>query len=290
MVKTSAMMVAAATAVFWTLGGAISAPIAAADSGETVTTLGQPAEIVNGAVVQAWTISALKPSADVIPYAVRGTLWEAAAADTALQGEVTPIVPNLSARARNGDTYPVLWTVATPQGVNSASLGPGQTTAGKIYFDVTGQDPDSVLYSDGARDLALWVQPPPQPAAAGGIGSATAAYPPAASTAGPAEAGDAALLPAGSQGTPLPFGSQGTPAGTPAAAAASEGTPAAAATEGTPAAAPAGSQGTPVAGSPAPAASEGTPAPTPAPTQGTQSATVEGTPAAPATPVVPHGS
>lgn len=272
MVKTSAMMAAAAAAAaaFWTF----SVPIAAAD--ETVTTtLGQPAEIADGAVKQAWTITGLRPSADVIPYTLQGTLWEAAAADTALQGDVIPIIPNLRARASDGATYAVLWTVATPQGVNPATLAAGQTTAGKIYFDVTGPSPDSVLYSDGARDLALWVQPPPQPAAAGGSGSATAVSPSVAGSTGAAESGDLPV-PAGSQGTPLPAGSQGTPAEAPAS-------------EGTPAAAPAGSQGTPVAGTPAPAASQGTPAATPAPTQGTNT-TVDGTPATPATPVVPQGS
>ena len=285
-VKISAMMVAAATATFWTLAAAISAPMATADSGETVTTtLGQPAEIANGAVKQAWTITALKPSSDVIPHAVQGTLWEAAAADTALQGDVTPIVPNLSARSADGTTYRVLWTVATPQGVNPATLTAGQTTAGKIFFDVTGPSPDSVLYSDGAREVALWLQPPPQPAASGSGGSATAASPSGAGATGLAESGDVAPVPVGSQGTPLPVGSQGTPA----TADAAEGTPAAA-SEGTPAAAaPAGSQGTPVAGTPAPATSQGTPAATPAPAEGTQNATVEGAPATPATPVVPHG-
>lgn len=298
-VKSSAMMVAAATATFWTLAAPISAPMATADSGETVTTtLGQPAEIANGAVKQAWTITALKPSSDVIPHAVQGTLWEAAAADTALQGDVTPIVPNLSARSADGTTYRVLWTVATPQGVNPATLTAGQTTAGKIFFDVTGPSPDSVLYSDGAREVALWLQPPPQPAASGSGGSATAASPSGAGATGLAESGDVAPVPVGSQGTPLPVGSQGTPAtadaaeGTPAAAAAAdaaEGTPAAA-SEGTPAAAaPAGSQGTPVAGTPAPATSQGTAAATPTPAEGTQNATAEGAPATPATPVVPHG-
>ena len=41
---------------------------------------------------------------------------------------------NLNARARNGDTYRVLFTVATPQGVNPSTLAQGEKTTGKIYF------------------------------------------------------------------------------------------------------------------------------------------------------------
>ena len=43
--------------------GVLSAPIALADNPTpNLVTLGQPAELINGSVVQAWTISGLKPS------------------------------------------------------------------------------------------------------------------------------------------------------------------------------------------------------------------------------------
>ena len=74
--------------------GLVGVPTAVADDA-VVHTLGQPAELVNGDVVQAWTITNLKPSADVIPYRVAGTLWEATATDTAVRGTVQPIVSNL---------------------------------------------------------------------------------------------------------------------------------------------------------------------------------------------------
>ena len=46
--------------------GVLSAPIALADNPTpNLVTLGQPAELINGSVVQAWTISGLKPSSDV---------------------------------------------------------------------------------------------------------------------------------------------------------------------------------------------------------------------------------
>ena len=45
---------------------------------------------------------------------------------------------DFNARARNGETYRVLFGAATPQGVNPATIAQGQQTTGKLYFDVTG--------------------------------------------------------------------------------------------------------------------------------------------------------
>jgi hypothetical protein len=67
------------------------------------------------------------------------------ATDQAIQGAATPIVSNLNARAQSGQTYRAQFGVATPQGVNPATLGPGEETTGKVYFDVTGDKPDSVV-------------------------------------------------------------------------------------------------------------------------------------------------
>lgn len=265
------------------------APVATADT--EVQWLGQPGELVSGTVVQHWTVSHLKPSSDVIPYQPIGTLWEATASDEAIAGSVTPVVSNLNARAKNGDTYRVLFGVATEQGVNPSTLAQGQKTTGKIYFDVTGENPDSVFYSTGGPDELLWLEAPPAPATgssgSGGSGSssssgtgssasdaATASTPetpaatPAADAPAPVPAGPAAQ-PAGSVGTPLPEGSVGTPLPESAAAPAEAGpapvpaavTPAPAGSAGTPlpqgapAEVPAGSAGTPVEGAaPAPAA------------------------------------
>ena len=208
------------------------ASVASADP--AVQWLGQPGELVNGGVVQHWTVSHLKPSTDTIPYTPVGTLWEATASDEAVSGDVTPIISNLNARATNGDTYRVLFGVATEQGVNPATLAQGQKTSGKIYFDVTGEAPDSVFYSSGADEELLWVQAPPAPS--GGTGSTTASpsssgasdapvaaaeSPQAAPAAGTPTAAEATPsqvpassgtpLPEGSSGTPLPEGSSGTP-------------------------------------------------------------------------------
>jgi hypothetical protein len=255
--KTTTILAAAATV------SVIGAPVASAED-VTTTTVGSQAKLVDGNVVQGWTISNLRASSDVIPYPVAGTLWEATATDEAIEGAATPIVSNLNARARSGETYRVLFGVATPQGVNPGTLGQGQKTTGKVYFDVTGDAPESVVYSAGDQDLLAWVQAAPAPRQSGGTQwtpparsqtspapAATPATPlpsaPAAPAATPVPAPPGAPLPAGSQGTPLPAGSQGTPLpagsqGTPALAPA-EGAPIPASTATTPL--PAGSQGTP---------------------------------------------
>lgn len=84
------LMVAAAAASV----SVLYAPAAIADDSVNHS-LGSAAELTNGDVVQAWTVSDLKPSSDAIPYPVAGTLWEATATDHAVRGTVTPIVSNL---------------------------------------------------------------------------------------------------------------------------------------------------------------------------------------------------
>jgi hypothetical protein len=236
-VLATAAAVAAAGAI-----AIVAAPISSAED-VTTTSVGNQAKLADGNVVQGWTITDLRPSSDEIPYPVAGTLWEATATDEAIQGAATPIVSNLNARTKSGQTYRVLFGVATPQGVNPATLGQGEKTTGKVYFDVTGDSPDAVVYSAGDQDLLAWVQaapaprqtgnqwsPParsqtspapaaipvtPAPAATPGTTPTPAAAPAATAPGTPlpasAEAAPGAPLPAGSQGTPLPAGSQGTP-------------------------------------------------------------------------------
>ncbi|MCH9736818.1 MAG: MPT63 family protein [Actinomycetia bacterium] len=262
--------------------GLIGAPAAAADQ-VTTTTLGGPAALVDGGVTQVWTVSGLQPSSDVIPAQLQGRLWEATATDQAIVGDVQPVVSNFNARAKNGDTYRVLFGVATAQGVNPAPLAQGQHTPhGKLYFDVTGADPDSVVYDSLGTDLLLWVQPPPA-AGSGGSGSSQAlpagTEPPALDGLAAAEAVPGAtsqgtpIVEGGSEGIPLVPLVEGTTTTPPAQSTPvvplvegtpSQGTPLVPLVEGTPSqgAAPAGT-GADV--TPQPAA--GTPVtPTPAPT------------------------
>jgi hypothetical protein len=109
-----------------------------------------------GAVVTGWTVNNLRPSSDVIPYLVAGRLYEATATAEADQGTVAPIVSDFNARSADGQTYHVLANVATPQGVNPSALPQGGKTTGKLYFDVTGAAPNSVVYNNGVQDLLTW--------------------------------------------------------------------------------------------------------------------------------------
>jgi hypothetical protein len=271
-ITTTTVMAAAATAG---AVGLITAPISSAED-VTATTVGSQAKLVDGNVVQGWTISDLRPSSDAIPDPVAGTLWEATATDEALQGSVTPIVSNLNARARSGETYRVLFGVATPQGVNPATLAQGEKTTGKVYFDVTGDAPDAVVYSTGGQDLLAWAQATPAPRQGG-----TQWIPPARSQASPAPAATPATpAPAAAPAAPGTAPAPAAPAATPVPAA--PGAPMPASAEAAPGAPlPAGSQGTPL-----PAGSQGTPLPagsqgTPLPPAG------QGTPATPVTTVPP---
>lgn len=263
----------------------LSTPAAAADV-ET-TTFGDDAELVDNGVVQAWVVSDLRRSADVIDYPVRGTLWEATATGVAVAGTVTPVVSNFNARADDGATYRVLFGAATPLGVNPATLAESQHTTGKLYFDVTGTAPASVVYNSLGTDRAVWVAPPPPPPATGGgrwsppagtqsarpdsagvDGADAAEVPPLDAEGAGVQAGDAVptdALPTGSQGTPIDAAPApaGGSEGTPVAEGSSQGTPVepnaapvpapepgAAAATPQPETTPAGSQGTPATAAP----------------------------------------
>lgn len=157
--------VAAVTASVLAATALVSAPVASAwwpfdGQGPTVQKFGSQGTLVDagGAVVQGWTVKDLRPSRDVIPYPVQGRLWEASATDTAIKGTVTPVIADMNARAANGDSYRVIWNVPLAQGVNPATMPEGASTSGKLYFDVTGADPNSVVYNNAVQDLLIWVK------------------------------------------------------------------------------------------------------------------------------------
>ena len=166
-----------------------------------------------GAVITGWTVTDFRPSSDTIAYPVAGRLYEATAAVEADQGTVTPMVPNFNARATDGGTYRALYNVATPQGVNPSALPPGAKSTGKIYFDVTGAIPNSVVYNDGAQDLLIWTgtasapaeAPAPAPAAApAATPAASGSLPSGTSPAGGSTSGVTGMSPgtAGTGGNP----------------------------------------------------------------------------------------
>ena len=44
----------------------------------------------------------------------------------------------------------------------AAAAPPGGSTTGKLYFDVVGDTPNSVVYNDGVQDLLVWVPGAPE--------------------------------------------------------------------------------------------------------------------------------
>jgi len=179
----------------------------------TVGGFGTREQLFDGAAITGWTVTDFRPSSDTIAYPVAGRLYEATAAVEADQGTVTPMVPNFNSRATDGETYRALYGVATPQGVNPSTLPPGAKSTGKIYFDVTGAIPNSVVYNDGAQDLLIWTGTASAPAEAPAPAPAAAPAAPAPAAPAPAPAAAPAPAPAGAP-APAPAAA---PAATPAA-------------------------------------------------------------------------
>lgn len=109
-----------------------------------------------GAVVQQWTAKDLQESTDVLPgYNTVGKLWEADVSVTPTSGTVTPLIPNFQSVSHSGVRYPVLWQVPSANGISGATLSQGQTSTGKLYFDVTADDPVVLIYTTGAAHPAM---------------------------------------------------------------------------------------------------------------------------------------
>ena len=51
-------------------------------------------------------------------------------------------------------------TVNVPlaNGLKPSTLAKGQKTSGKLHFDVTGENPDGVVYNNLVQDLLIWVR------------------------------------------------------------------------------------------------------------------------------------
>jgi len=110
---------------------------------------------MNGPLI-GYTVTGLMPSSDPVPYPVAGRLYEATVRANALVGTVTP-APNLfNGRAENGNNYRSL----PPTSLSAAPIGPGGSTTGKVYFDVVGMIPNSVVFNNGFEDILGWIQPP----------------------------------------------------------------------------------------------------------------------------------
>ena len=133
----------AATVVMCSLAGVTAAPAWATDSvrvfGEQETLNGP-----NGLPYIGYAVGKLAPSSDAVPH--NGTLYAAKLTIDGFGGSYPAFIERFGARAESVDFYPSIW---------------GASNAGKLYFDVVGDTPNSVVFIDGTRDLLAWV--PGQP-------------------------------------------------------------------------------------------------------------------------------
>jgi uncharacterized protein DUF1942 len=92
-------------------------------------------EDVYGNPTITYTVEGLRPSSDAVFH--NGRLYEA---NVTSEGGA-PIAALFNARAESGENYRII----------------GGGIPGKIYFDVVGDTPNSVVYNDGVQDLLVWV-------------------------------------------------------------------------------------------------------------------------------------
>jgi hypothetical protein len=134
--------------------GMAAATVVPASAVNNIKPFGQPESIndlATGAPMITYTVEGLRPSSDAVPH--NGQLYEAAVNS---EGGI-PIVPMFNARAESGANYRVI----------------GGGVPGKLYFDVVGDIPNSVVYNDGTQDLLAWVATGPMDSGAPDVAGET---------------------------------------------------------------------------------------------------------------------
>jgi Domain of unknown function (DUF1942) len=131
--------------------GVAAGTVAPASAANNIKPFGQQETLndsVTGAPMIGYTVTGLSPSSDAVFH--NGQLYAATVTAEGLGGWATPLVPLFNARAESGQNYRVI-------GGGVAAAPPGGQTTGKLYFDVVGDVPNSVVYNDGTQDLLAWV-------------------------------------------------------------------------------------------------------------------------------------
>ena len=123
----------------------------------TMGGFGTSEQLVDGPLITNYTVSNLQPANVTIPgYTPQGHLYQANVTAQANSGAVTPVVSDFNARAASGQQYRVIDTVPVPNGLSPAPILQGNQSTGTLYFDVTGAQPNQVVYNDGTQDVLLW--------------------------------------------------------------------------------------------------------------------------------------
>ncbi|MCB0942100.1 MAG: DUF1942 domain-containing protein [Mycobacterium sp.] len=128
--------VLAATAVTFGIGAVNVAPAWATDN---IKPFGEPEGLngPNSLPYITYTVKNLAPSSDPVPH--NGTLY---AARLVVDGNYPPQIERFGARTESGLFYPAI---------------AGYSNLGKLYFDVVGPIPNSVVWNDGIRDILAWI-------------------------------------------------------------------------------------------------------------------------------------
>jgi hypothetical protein len=154
MVKIQKLTAAGAAAAM-AFSVAAAAPAWAADN---IKPFGQQERLndwATGGPLIGYTVRDLSPSSAPLPH--NGQLYEATVTVDAFGIPATPMVSMFNARAESGANYRVLGDAGV-----GGTVPPGGSSTGKLYFDVVGDAPNSVVYNDGVRDLLAWVPGQPQ--------------------------------------------------------------------------------------------------------------------------------
>lgn len=135
--KSAAAVLAAA--VTFGMGAVNIAPASAADN---IKIFGEQ-ERLNGPNSQpyiGYTVFPLKPSTAPVPH--NGQLYSANLVIDGFGGNTDPMISRFGARSESGIFYPSIW---------------GASNGSKLYFDVVGPVPNSVVWNDGVRDILAWI-------------------------------------------------------------------------------------------------------------------------------------
>lgn len=136
---------------------AVFTAVTASAAPPTIQGFGTSEQLIDGPLVTNYTVGNLQPSNTVIPgFTPKGKLYQADITAKSDGGIVTPVVSDFNARAANGQSYRVIDKVPVPNGLSPAPITQGQQASGTVYFDVTGQPPNGVVYNDGVQDVLTW--------------------------------------------------------------------------------------------------------------------------------------
>ncbi len=152
---------AAVTAVTLGMGAVTAPPASAADN---IKVFGEQERLnrPDGFPYIGYVVDDFGPSSDPVPH--NGKLFAANLWIDGFGTNTNPMIERFGARTKKGIFYPAIR---------------GASNMNRLYFDVTGPEPNSVVWNDGVRDILAWIpgevplegfwdkpDPPPPPAEA----------------------------------------------------------------------------------------------------------------------------